>query len=212
MSLMNQLEARKIWLEAAEKVKDRVVSPSLYIALEKAHGITQDGDLFVLGFKLAEYPEAGHLRSSQNQGIIEKCISEIIGKKIRLLTIEGTTIQDYHNFKDVRQKVEQSRSLLSDKKDVERKVEIEWEQLTEKISREYAKIHLRAYTQQKALFMKDAFKLINADVIRLQYEDDSDEIEKRCLARVFDRLGKLVDVSPTWIAYEFFRLRDEGKL
>ena len=75
---MQAKQAHQVWLQAAEKVKDQIVAPTLYRALELGVGITVDGDYFVLGFSSADMPMASHLRSSQNMATIEKCISEVL--------------------------------------------------------------------------------------------------------------------------------------
>ena len=84
---------------AAEKVKDRVIAPTLYRALELPTGITVDGDEFILGFSNADLPMAGHLRSAQYKAIIDQCVSEVLKKKVRVRIIEGTTLEDYEHYK-----------------------------------------------------------------------------------------------------------------
>ena len=60
--------------------------------------------------------------------------------------------------------------------------------------------------------MKQAFSIINDAVNSFGYSDESDEIQKRALARVFEKFATVVDIPSTMLAYEFFRLREEGKL
>ena len=54
--------------------------------------------------------------------------------------------------------------------------------------------------------------LINEAVNKLGYTDDSDELQQRALARVFEKLATVIEVPSALLAYEFFKLRDEGKL
>jgi hypothetical protein len=96
---MQPKEVHQLWLQAAEKVKDRVINPTLYRALELGVGIMIDEDHFVLGFANADMPMASHLGSSQHVALIEQCISEAAGRKLRLRLIEGTTPADYDAFK-----------------------------------------------------------------------------------------------------------------
>ena len=209
---MEQEEAHQVWLRVAERVKDKVIAPTLYRALELGVGLTMEGDYFVLGFSNADLPMAGHIRSSQNLPVIEQCLSEVVGRRVRLRVVEGTTIQAYEDYKKMQAAAEASRSVLIDRQEQERRVEQVWDEVAEKITRGYAKLHLRQLPQTKGHYITQAFEIINQAVNQLNYSEESDEINKRSLARVFERLAVVVEVPSSMLAYEFFRLRREGKL
>lgn len=212
MSQLDPRQAHKLWLQAQEMVKDRVIAPTLYRALELGVGITVDGDHFVLGFSSADLPMASLLRSSQHQAIIEQCISEVLKKKVRLRIVEGTSIEDYENWKRQQAAREATATTISARREQERAVEQAWEEVGEKITRTYARMHLRQLPQAKAAFMREAFKVINQAVDQLGYTEASDEIHHRSLARVFEKFATVVGVPSAMLAYEFFRLRGDGKL
>ena len=212
MNVTDPNQAHQVWLKAQERVKDKVIAPTLYRALELAVGITIDGDIFVLGFSNADFPMAGHLRSSQNLPIIEQTLGEILGRRVRLRVVEGTTLADYESYKKLQDIAEASRATISDRRAHEREVEQTWEETSEKITRGYAKLPLRQLAQSKAEFMKQAFGYINEAVNRLGYDDTADEIHKRALARVFEKFATVVEVPSSLLAYEFFKLREEGRL
>ncbi len=209
---MNPNEAHQVWLQAAEKVKDRVIAPTLYRALEMGVGITVEDEHFILGFTNADYPMSGHLRSSQHLPIIEQCISEVLKRKVRLRVVEGTTLADYENWKKLKATADAVRNHVSDRREQERKIEQAWDEVAEKITRGYAKLQLRQLSQTKGIFIREALKYINTAVNQLGYSENSDEMHKRALSRVFEKLGNVVEVPAAMLAYEFFRLRDEGKL
>jgi len=211
MSNVKPNEAHQIWLQAAEKVKDRVIAPTLYRALELGVGLTIEGDHFILGFSNADYPMSGHLRSSQHQPVIEQCISEVLGRKVRLRVVEGTTLADYENWKKLKATADAVRGTISDRRQKERQIEQAWDEVAEKITRGYAKLPLRQLSQTKGLFIRDALKYINQAVEQFGYTPQSDEMHKRALSRVFEKLANVVEVPPAMLAYEFFKLRDEGK-
>ena len=209
---MQAKQAHQIWLQAAEKVKDQIVAPTLYRALELGVGITVDGEYFVLGFSSADMPMASHLRSSQNMATIEKCISEVLKTKVRLRIIEGTTEQDYEHYKQQMAAREASAGTVSERREQERAVQVAWEEVGEKISRAYARLHLRQFPQSKVQIIKYGFEVINEAVKRFNYDENSDEIQKRSLARVFEKFATAVEIPSALLAYEFFKLREEGKL
>ena len=209
---MQQQEAHQIWLRAAERVKDKVIAPTLYRALEVGVGLAMEGDYFVLGFLNADLPMAGHIRSSQNLPVVEQSLGEVIGKRVRLRIVEGTTPQAYEDWKRMQAAAEASRTVITDRREMERQVEEVWAEVAEKVTRGYARLHLRQLPQTKGLFIAQAFEVLNEAVNRMNYSEDSDELQKRALARVFEKLGIVVEVPSSMLAYEFFKLRKEGKL
>ena len=209
---MTPAEAQEAWQQAAEKVKDRVVAPTLYRALEAGVGIALDGDIFVLGFAGPDYPLASHLRSAQHNPIILKALAEVLKRDVRLLTIDGPTLEDYQNYKRLRAVSEAESITMSERRERERRIEQSWEETAEKIARGYARLHLRQLAQNRGRFIREAFEMINEGIKSLGYTDDADEIHKRSLSRVFEKLGGLVEVPGAMLAYEFFKPRDEGKL
>lgn len=212
MSLMPTQQAHQIWLQAAEKVKDRVINPSLYRAIEMGHGITLDGETFILGFTNADMPMASILRGSQNLLLLEQCVGEVMRKKVRVIIIEGTTLADYDAYKKQLEIREHTATLMSSRRDEERAVQIAWEEVGEQITRTHARLNLRQLPQTKAKFVNQGFQIINEAIGRLGYTEESDELQKRSLARVFEKFATVTEVPSAMLAYEFFKLREEGKL
>lgn len=211
MGEISQQDAIKVWKIAQEKVKDRVIAPTLYIALEKGVGITVEDGQFILGFSNADAPMAGHLRSVQYLAIIEQAISEVLNQKIRLKTVEGTTLQEYESQKLLYQSREATAQTVSAQRAHERQISQEWESVTEKITRGYAKLQQRQFAQNRARFIRWGLGIIHEAVIQFNYSDDSEDAHKRAFARMFEKFATVLNISSTWLAYEYFRLREEGK-
>jgi len=212
MAEMTPQQVHQVWLQAQEKVKDRVIAPTLYRALELGVGVAVDGDVFILGFSNADLPMAGHLRSSQHQALIEQCISEVLKRKVRLRIVEGTTVADYENYKRMQAAAEVTRSTLDGRKAKERGVEVAWEETAEKITRGYSRMQNKQFAQERGKFIRQSLEIINDAVNRLGYTEESDEANKRALARVFEKLATVVDVPSSLLAYEYYKLREDGKL
>ncbi len=212
MNEITQKQAHQIWQIAAEKVKDRVIAPTLYRALELPVGIAVEGNEFILGFANQDLPMAGHLRSAQHRAIIDQCVSEVLKRKVRVRIIEGTTVEDYEHYKQQEKARESTHVTLNAQREKERQVIAAWDQVGEQITRLYAKLNLRQLAQQRAEFMWEVFRLINEAIDKMGYDANSDEISKRALARVFEKFATVVDIPSTMLAFEFFKLRKEGKL
>jgi hypothetical protein len=101
---------------------------------------------------------------------------------------------------------------MSEKRARQRQTELKWEELAEKITRGYARLPLHQLSQSRGQYIMDSFKVIHDWAESLGYADDSDEINKRSLSRIFEKLGNVTETPSAMLAYEFLRLRDEGKL
>ena len=197
---------------AAERVKDRVIAPTLYRAVELGVGITIDEGYFVLGFKGADMPMAGHLRSSQHLAIIEQCISEVMGQRLRLKIIDGSTLQDYLNIKLMQESRDSVQYNLSEQRTKERALAQSWEVVGEKITRTYAKLQQRQFAQTRGKFIMWAYTVINDAVNEMGYTEESDDVHKRALGRIFEKFATIVEVPSSLLGYEFLRLREDGTL
>jgi hypothetical protein len=155
---------------------------------------------------------AGHLRSSQHLAIVEQSISEVAKEKLRLKIIEGTSVAEYENYKKLQKTRESAQTTLSQQRLKDRAVEQAWEQVAEQITRGYAKLQQRQFAQVRGQFVIWAFTVINDAVNKSGYTDQSDEVQKRALSRIFEKLSTVVEVSSAMLAYEFLRLREDGKL
>jgi|YelNatPaOPRAMG01_1025707.scaffolds.fasta_scaffold45542_2 hypothetical protein len=207
---MNQAEARKIWEEAVEKVKDRTIAPTLWRALELGHGITAEDDFFIVGFLPSDSPMTGYLTSSEHRIIIEQALTELLGKPTRLKIVEGITPADYEAFKKREAAAEAARRAAYERKREERAVEKEWESTAEQCSRRYAGLPMRQFPQVRAAFIFDAVQIISETIDRLHPDGKLDEVAQRALARVIEKVATLADVPAAVIGTEVLRYRKEN--
>jgi len=201
-----------MWLVAMERVKDRVIAPTLYRALELGVGVTIDDGYFVVGFASPDMPMAGHLRSPQYIAVIEQCIGEVAQQRLRLKIIDGVTVDDYLVQKNMQLSRDTAQVIVNEERARERAISQEWEAVGEQITRGYAKVPQRQFAQIKGKFIVWAFGVINDAINKFGYTDESEDVEKRALARIFEKFSTVIEVPSAMLAYEFLRLREEGKL
>jgi hypothetical protein len=206
------MDPRKVWLEAAELVKDRIVAPTLYRAVEVAVGVAIEEETFVVGLETSRFPMASHLRSSQWKPVIEQAVSELVGRKLRLITIEGTTPEDYKRYLEMQAANKAKQSVIDERREKQRSIEEDWDEVADRIVKVYAGSKYKMLPQSRAALIKEGFRIVAEAVRELGYSDDAGELERRSFAKMLDKFAGLVDMPAQWLAYEFFRLREEGKL
>jgi hypothetical protein len=206
---MDQAKAKKIWLDAVERVKDRTMAPVLWRALESGVGVTAEDDVFVVGFPPTDSPMSGYLTSSDHRITIEKVLTEIFGKTTRLKVIEGTSLEDYEGAKQREKVAEETRRVTSDRKRIERAAERQWEVVSEQCSRKYANTPLRQLPQVRARFLFDAIQIISDSIDSIHPDGNMDEIAHRALARVIEKVATLADVPGAVVGVELLKVRKE---
>jgi len=204
---MKEAEARKVWLEAVERVKDRTLAPTLWRALEMGVGVTAEGDFFVVGFPPSDTPMSGYLTSSDHRIIIEQVLTELLGNPTRLKVIEGTTLADYEAHKKREAVAEETRRVTQERKHVERAAERQWEAVAEQCSRKYANTPLRQLPQVRAQYLLEAVQIISEEMDRIHPDGKLDEIGHRALARVIERVATLADLPSAAVGLELVRVR-----
>lgn len=208
---MTEAEARKLWLEAVERVKDQTLAPTLWRALEAGTGVAHEGGYFVIGFPPSDAPMSGYLKSSEHKIIIEKVLTQLLGEPTQIRTIEGTTQADYEAFKKREAVAERTRRMAGERRQAERTVEMAWDAVSEQCSRKYANTPMRQMAHIRGQYMFEAIHMVSEALDRIHPDGKLDEVGHRAMARVLERIATLTDVPGAVVGAEFVRLRMSRK-
>lgn len=205
------MDIQAIWHKTTERVKDKVIHPTLWRALEVANPITVEGDHFVVGFAPDQMHMSGHLNSSEHRNAIETALAGYSQKKLRLLIIDGVSLEDWENFKARQRAAAQSRERARQRATVEMAAAKSWDGVLEQMGRTYAAMNLRQLPQVRADYLLRSIELISEAMDELYNDESPDEPSQRALARVLDRVGTLTEVAPALIGYELLKYRRAKK-
>jgi len=87
-----------LWETIKQRIKAAELNQPLYRALDAAVAIALDGNHLVVGFDVAAEPEMHHLNAPGNQPLIRKVLGSVATRPIELVTIDGTTAEDYQHY------------------------------------------------------------------------------------------------------------------
>jgi hypothetical protein len=204
---MSNEKAKAIWADVIETVKDNVMSPSVFVALEAAVPIDEEPGNFIVGFASQDLPKAGYLRAAAVQPLIERCLSDAIGEETTLEIVEGSSLEEYKRIKEIAEIAKRAVTRSSEARAAQRKIDAYWENVGEKCTRGFAKCENRGFNTTKAEFMLTAFGFINEGLDHFDYENNKNQLHERCLSRVFDKLGNSMELPPAILCYQFFEWR-----
>ena len=208
---MSNEKAKTIWADVIETVKDNVMSPSVFVALEAAVPIDEEPGLFIIGFASQDLPKAGYLRAASVLPLIERCLTDHIGQETMLEIVEGSSLEEYQRIKEIAEIAKKAVSRSTAARQAIRKVDAYWEEIGEKCTRGFARCENRGFNTTKADFMSTAWGFINEGLEHFDYDNNKDQLHERCLSRVFDKLGNSMELPPAILAYLFFEWRKAQK-
>lgn len=193
-------DLERLWHATVEKVKVRLVLPSVWRAMEAARPLTIEGDNLVLGFAASRSHEGSLLLDSKNNNIIERALEEEAGRTLRLRLIEGETLEDWQVARRRDEEAAALQKAAAERRRREASVEHGWDGVTERLTRRYAEMPLRQLPQMQALYLEEAVTVL-ADAVRRLLGDNAAEIDQRSYARVLDKVADRAQVPAAMVAW-----------
>jgi len=194
----------EIWRKTGNMVKDRIMHMSLWQTLEQSYGLVLDSDTFVVGVPSRIINRASYLTTSEYRNAIERALSSIVGRSVRLRVIEGQSLADWENLRLREQRVRAMQDAAYSRNQQQAELAQSWDEVLEGVARAWSASDLRALPQTKARYVRAMVSVINEAIGRL-CKDGVDEAAERMIAKVVDRVATNADVPPTVVALELER-------
>ncbi|MBP6962958.1 MAG: hypothetical protein KBC96_00980 [Armatimonadetes bacterium] len=203
-----QTNIKAVWFKVVDEVKQRVIHPTLWKALEAGVAVTVEEGQFVVGFPMGTFHLAGNLNSLDHKNIIEATISKYMGERLSLRIIEGGSMEDWEAVKTKEEHARAMREAAAARRhDATSSVKI-WETLLEKVGRKYSTMPLRQLPQSRAVYIEEALQMISDTMDQVIPEGQPpDDLTQRAIARVLEKVASLVEVPSTILALDLLRLR-----
>ena len=88
-----------------------------------------------------------------------------------------------------------------------------WDEVIQRIHRQYQQVPKRQFPQAKARYLREALSWIAATDEELRYQDGFDEdSHERALARALERLASVLDLPAVLVALQFENMKRAGEL
>jgi len=210
----------KIWRESTDVVllrSDRF--GPLNQAMQAAIPITLDEGILVLSMPGSERHLAGHMETAANRNSILNALELTSGERLDFRLIDGSSVEDWERIKEVQQKARQAasrpqpRSSSAPASAASRPGEGPWDEVIQRIHRQYQQVPKRQYPQSKARYLREAIAWIAATEEDLRLRDDFDEdSHERALARAIERLGAVLDLPAVLVALQMENMKRAGEI
>jgi hypothetical protein len=197
---MAEIDVRQLWTYVTQQVKNEIVMPSLWRALEAAVPITVDGEELVIGFGGSGGEHVGQLLSNQNRLKIEAILANATRLRLRIRVIEGSTMADWQQAKQ--SDAEASRMQAQNIKKHQETVAAgtTWDAVGEQVVRKFGSMPNRSLTGVQGRFLIEAVAILAEGYGRLMPEEPSEQ-DERAYGRTLERVAERSGVPGAMIAY-----------
>ena len=209
---------QKIWREATDVVlirSDRF--GPLNQAMQAAVPITLDEDLLILTMPGSERHLAGHMDTASNRNSILNALELVAGHRLSFRIIDGSTVGDWEALKQVEARAKQRKAPAQERAAVPatstpRAGESPWDEIIQRIHRQYQQLPRRQYPQSKAHYLREALGWIALTEDDLRYQPDfNEDAHERALARAIERLAAVLDLPPIMVALQLENMKRGGE-
>jgi hypothetical protein len=197
-----------VWKEVRKRVFIKLpFSLAVADALAAAVPIALDGDTFVVGLATRDYMMATSITSPIVKNTVENILRQAAGRVIAVEVIEGTTLTDWEEMHDRRQKAQAALLAMAEQKAGDHHFDDVLNQIVGEIRHRISQVHDRPLPQVRAGLVLDvAPSLSDAEDMLFGDEGHSRET-RRAMARVIDRVANFLEVPPVMLALEIERHR-----
>ncbi len=204
----------ELWNRVVERVKQSLIVPNVWRALERTVPVVWEGDTFVVGFLSGE-SVSGQLGAFETRLAIEKALREVSGtQSVSYRLIEGETIADweYVKLRDAAVIAGQQQAVVRSQK--ETAAAGTWDEVYERIARLWTGAEHRGQAGGRARFLHSSMTVLEEATRRI-YPDAAtkpDEAQERGLSRVLERIASYTNSDAAMVgALLFGRLDKHGE-
>jgi curved DNA-binding protein CbpA len=208
----------KIWRETTDVVllrSDRF--GPLNQAMQAAIPITLDEDLLILSMPGAERHLSGHMETAANRNAILNALELTSGRRLDFRLIDGSSVEDWEALKKGERRARETatRGRRETTPTARRPAAGEgpWDELVQRIHRQYQQIPKRQYPQAKARYLREALGWVVATDEEVRYQGEVDEdAHERSIARAIERLAAILELPPVFVALQLENMKRSGEV
>lgn len=198
------------WHQVTELVKQRLVMPALWRAMERGRAIVLEGDDFVVGFEVTDAMDSHLLQEARYRMAIEQALESIAGRKVGLRVITGTALEDWRQIQEIERetaRLRQARPAAPTATDANT-----WESLADSFTRQYSATTNRQYPSMQARFLDQCVEEIAKAYPSLMGDkEEPDDPDLRAYGRVLDRVADRTSVPASLVGYLVLQRRQRGE-
>lgn len=204
-----EVDLRWVWLEVRKRVFIKLpFSRQVAEVMESAVPIALENNTFVCGLPSVKFPLSGFLIADQVKNTIEAILRQAAGHPIRFEVIDGTTIEDWQQIKQRRDRAHSAVIAMAEQNVELHHLEDVLNQVVGEIRHRVTSTRDRNFPQVRAQLILDIVPQLS-DTVDMLIPEDQGHDAGRILARSIDRVATFLDLPPLTLALEMERYHRE---
>jgi hypothetical protein len=205
-------DPKPIWTQATEGVKQRLVMPALWRAMERGTPVLIHENELVIGYPVEQSTDSHLVQDTRYKNVIEQCIAAAASRPLSLRVISGTTLDDWQQLQEIQREAARLRAagragaaaLPTDES---------WDGVWDQLARHYNTLSSRQSPALQGEFLDHCVAELAKAYSKLMGNAESPpEAELRNYGRVLDRIADRTAVASALIAYLVcVRRRQQGE-
>lgn len=203
----NAVDVNWVWLEVRKRVFIKLpFSLGVSEAMEQIVPIVLDGDIFVCGMPPEKFPLSGLLNADAVRNTIENILRTAAKRPIHFEVIEGTTLVDWQEIKERREKARDAMVAMAEKRVEEHHFEDVIIQIIAELRKRVTSTPDRVLPQVRARLLLAVLPSL-ADAEDMLFRGEETHEARRTMARALERVSTFLEVPPYVLALEVERYR-----
>ncbi len=210
MAVQDKAAITALWAQAVDRIKQTIIAPALWRAVEKTVPVVWEDNTFVIGLSSVDGQLSSTLNTRDNLLAVERVLREITGNAVlSVRMIDGDHVEDWEAAK-----VRDAATLVNRQQAVKQRTSesasfASWEAVYDQISRLWVNSEYRSLASGRGRYIDAALELMVTAMDGGLYpaEGKVDEPTERGLNRLLDRIGSMANSDPALIAYLLFQRR-----
>lgn len=196
-----------VWLEVRKRVFIKLpFSLGVSEAMEQIVPIVLDGDIFVCGMTSQKFSLSGLLHADKVQNTIENILRSAAKRPIHFEIIEGTTLADWQEIRERRDKARDAMIAFAEKRVEEHHFEDVIIQIVAELRKRVTSTPDRVLPQVRARLLLAVLPSL-ADAEDMLFRGEENHEARRIMARALERIAAFLEVPPYALALEVERYR-----
>lgn len=206
--MTEEINVEQLWQATRQMLQEGEVNRPLWEAAAAVRPITVDQDTVILGLEASQMQHASYLETAVNKSRIQQIFESLVGRRLDLRVIPGTTQQAWERLKQREQDSIDTTAARARVHIAGQAALNVWREGSQEVGVLLKGTRAQARSMQLAQSLIKALPLIwQTEQKARQQEPEAEELHSQQLDRVLERVATYCNLPPPVVALEYLRYR-----
>lgn len=206
--MSGQMDLGELWQQVQEELHKGDINRSLWDAAAVATPLVLEEDVLVLGLAPVDMRHASYLTSTANRPQVQQAVATVLGRRVDIRTVEGTTVESWEHEKEREAYRAQTAEARLRSRMAAAGIEQIWADMHEGIGQAFGGARERRFALSRARMVASALRVVREAEGRVREADpEAGDVHEKEINRAIDRIAVLAEIPATIVAIEHLRMK-----